>query len=143
MMMGTLVVNLLSEHQRVFRSLSGVEAPLYAAFFTLAGAGLDFRALLSTGVVGIGYILARALGKVAGSALGAMLTHSSLAIRRYLGLALLPQAGVAIGLTMLAAREFPELGNFLTTLVLAGVFVYELVGPPCARLAVVAAREVG
>lgn len=143
MMMGTVVVNLLTEHQRVFRSISGLEAPLYAIFFTLAGAGLDFRVLLSTGAIGVGYILARALGKVLGAAAGATLTHASPAIRRYLGIALLPQAGVAIGLTMLAAREFPELGNLLTTLVLAGVFVYELIGPPCAKLAVVGAGEIG
>lgn len=143
MMMGALVANVVSEHQRVFDSLAGIEAPLYAIFFTLAGAGLDYRVLPTVGALGAGYILARALGKVLGAALGATMTHSEASIRHYLGIALLPQAGVALGVTMLAAREFPEIAQLLTTLVLAGVFVYELIGPLCAKIALVGAKEIG
>lgn len=143
MMMGAVVANLVSEQKQVFESLSGVEAPLYAIFFTLAGAGLDYRVLPTVGALGAGYIIARALGKVLGAALGATMTHSASSIRHYLGIALLPQAGVALGVTMLAAREFPQIATLLTTLVLAGVFVYELIGPLCAKIALVGAREIG
>lgn len=143
MIFGAVIVNMLPEYPRVFSALSQLEPPLYTLFFTIAGAGLHISVLFSIGAVGIGYILARALGKIVGAALGAFVTHAPAPVQRYLGIALLPQAGVAIGLTMLAGQEFPEIKTFLTTLVLAAVVIYELVGPLCAKIAIFGAHEMG
>ncbi|MCK5557547.1 MAG: cation:proton antiporter, partial [Candidatus Hydrogenedentes bacterium] len=147
MVAGLVLVNLSAKNERVFRMLEPLEAPIYAAFFALAGTQLQLRLLASIGVLGSVYILARLAGKYFGALLGASVAHSAPVIRKYLGLCLFPQAGVAIGLVMIAQRD-PAFASSpyavqMVTIVLASVLVNELIGPPIARYAIFQSGEVG
>lgn len=143
MALGMFTVNLVPTSRRLFGALAGIDQPIYIAFFVLAGAGLHLRLLTQVGLLGIGYIVARGIGKILGAGLGARWTGAAPQVQRYLGLALIPQAGVAIGLTLLAAQAFPEIAPMLTTLILGAVVVHEMIGPFTAKIAIVGAGEVG
>jgi len=147
MVAGLVLVNLSSKNERVFRMLEPLEAPVYAAFFALAGTQLDLRLLASIGGLGCIYIVARFAGKYSGALLGASVARSAPAIRKYLGLCLFPQAGVAIGLVMIA-QQTPAFASSphalqMVTIVLASVLVNELIGPPIARYAIFKSGEIG
>lgn len=103
--------------------------PLMIAFFTLAGAELDFKILLSAGLIGIVYIISRIIGKIGGAYIGSIAAKSDKVIRNNLGFTLLPQGGVAIGMVFSAGAELGDLGKTIQTIVLAGIFIYELFGP--------------
>lgn len=103
--------------------------PLMIAFFTLAGAELDFKILISAGLIGIVYIIARIIGKFGGAYIGSEISKSDKVIRNNLGFTLLPQGGVAIGMVFSAGSELGDLGRTIQTIVLAGIFIYELFGP--------------
>lgn len=103
--------------------------PLMIAFFTLAGAELDFKILLSAGLIGIVYIISRVIGKIGGAYIGSIVAKSDKVIRNNLGFTLLPQGGVAIGMVFSAGAELGDLGKTIQTIVLAGIFIYELFGP--------------
>lgn len=141
MMIGATITNLMRNPRRAFDGLSSFTPPIYLFFFTLAGAGLHLNVLGKLGYLGVGYIVARAIGKIAGSAIGAKAVGYPDTIVKYLGLGLLPQAGVAIGLAMVAKQQLPEMGGMLSTVVLGGVFVYEIIGPVCAKIAIQKAGE--
>lgn len=132
----------------VYRNLSGDETlygqlerftpPLLSIFFVVSGMALDTGALLSLGAVGVCYFLVRIAGKYLGAYLGCTLAHTGRAVRDNLGLALVPQAGVAIGLAFLGRRILPEeAGDMLLGIILASSVLYELAGPVCAKLALV------
>ena len=111
-------------------------APLMICFFTLAGADLDFSILLSAGIVGIIYVVARVIGKMTGAFVGAKISKAPKNVQKYLGLGLLPQGGVAIGMVIACTTVFPhDEGLFVQTVVLAGIVVYELLGPTLVKLA--------
>lgn len=138
MAVGFVLVNRAERDVRLFRALNNFEPPIYVLFFTLAGTHLDIMALGSAGVLGLIYFLARICGKVIGVALGSRIAGTAKCIGRYLGFGLVPQAGVAIGLIFLISAD-PALGEYssvITPIVLAGVFLSELVGPVTARFAV-------
>ncbi len=141
MMMGFVLVNLSAKNTRVMRILEPLSPPIYAAFFALAGTELDVRTLAQTGVLGAAYLLARAAGKYGGAYLGASLARDTAPTRKYLGLALLPQAGVAIGLILVlqdtpAFTGLPYIGK-MVNIVLASILVNEVIGPPLTKLALV------
>jgi Kef-type K+ transport system membrane component KefB len=139
MMMGFVLVNLSAKNARVMRILEPLGPPIYAAFFALAGTELDVRTLAATGVLGLVYLLARAAGKYSGAYLGCVAANESRTTRRYLGLGLLPQAGVAIGLILVLqdTEVFTHLPymNQMVNIVLASILVNEVVGPPLTKLA--------
>ncbi|MEN8200665.1 MAG: cation:proton antiporter, partial [Thermodesulfobacteriota bacterium] len=108
---GFILVNRAERDVRIFRVLNSFEPPIYVLFFTLAGTHLDIRALGTAGILGAIYFLARIGGKISGVALGARVANSSKVIGRYLGMGLMPQAGVAIGLIFLIAGD-PKLEQF-------------------------------
>ena len=96
---------------------------------------MNVPALATAGVIGIADFFVRILGKYAGAYLGARVSGASMEIRRYLGLALVPQAGVSIGLAVLGQRILPyESGVLLSTIILSSGVLYEMVGPACAKL---------
>ncbi len=142
---GFTIVNRDRRDVRVFRTINDFEPPIYALFFTLAGAHLRLSALIVAGVVGIVYAVFRPAGKMAGAYIGSRIAGAPEAVRKYLGFALVPQAGVAIGLIFLIQSD-PELVSYadiITPVVLAGVVLSELFGPVSAKFAVLRAGEAG
>ena len=97
---------------------------------------LDLNSLTTVGIIGAAYFAVRIAGKFLGSWMGARITGMPVGVRRYLGLALIPQAGVSIGLAVLAQRILPEeSGALLSTIILSSSVLYEMIGPVCARKA--------
>ena len=142
MMIGAMMVNLSQQREVLMEQCDRFTPPLFLLFFVLSGAELDLTVLPSVGVIGILYLLLRCIGKWGGTMLGALCVHADENIRKYLGLTLLPQAGVAIGMASLVAGRFPTLGAQVNTIVLAGVLVFELVGPIITKLALTRAGEI-
>jgi Kef-type K+ transport system membrane component KefB len=136
LVVGATIANLTRRTQQLFDALSRTDPPLYAIFFVIAGAELDLGLVRTLGALGAGYILARAAGKVAGAALAGRWLELPAGIRHNLGVALLSQAGLAIGLALVIQRRYPEHGPVLGAVVLGAVVVFELVGPVSARFAV-------
>jgi len=144
MAMGCVAVNILpGETDRLFSMVKSVDTPIYVLFFVLAGANLQLGLLAKVGAIGVAYMISRVLGKMAGAALGAKLGQAPSTVLKYLGLALVPQAGVAIGVTLVTQHEFPEVANLVTTVILGSVVVYEIIGPFCSKVAITKAGEVG
>lgn len=144
MAMGCVAVNLVPrETDRVFRIIRSIDTPIYVLFFVAAGANLHLGVLAKVGVVGVVYIVSRVIGKMLGATFGAKLGEAPPTVRKYLGLGLVPQAGVAIGVTLLVQQHFPEIASMITTVILGSVVVYEIIGPFCSKLAITKAGEVG
>ena len=143
MSMGTVYRN-LAKDEGLFKQMNYFSPPILLLFFVRSGVLFDLGALVRPmgalgGVpliwVGVLYFLVRILGKSAGAWLGCLAVGKDRSVRRYLGLALIPQAGVAIGLAALGARTLgPVLGKPLQTVILASSVLYELAGPACAKL---------
>ena len=142
MAMGTVLVNWLDDIEDLTRVAQGVTPPLFVIFFVISGAGLDFKALSGIGVVGIIYIVVRVLGKHFGAWFGATITRSEQKIRKYLGLTLMPQAGVALGLVIVAAKSVPEYAAQINVVILSSTFIYSLIGPSAAKFALIKAGEI-
>lgn len=134
MVLGAVYIN-LSGNKDLFRQVNGFTPPITLLFFVLSGMRLDLYALVSCGVIGIVYFFVRIIGKAAGAWTGARVSHASTAVRQYLGLALIPQAGVSIGLAILAQRLLPSTeGTMLSLIILSSAVLYEMIGPACAKL---------
>lgn len=142
MMIGAVMVNLSQQREVLMEQCDRFTPPLFLLFFVLSGAELDLTVLPSVGVIGVLYLLLRSAGKWGGTLLGATCVHADENIRKYLGLTLLPQAGVAIGMATLVAARFESLGAQINTIVLAGVLVFELIGPVITKLALTKAGEI-
>lgn len=140
---GCLLVNKAERDVRVFRALNRFEPPIYVIFFTLAGTHLDFDSLRTAGILGITYFLATVTGKVSGVYIGGRISDAPETVRRYLGLTMFPQAGVAIGLIFLLSSDQLLLpySAIITPIVLTGVFISELIGPVTSRFALTRAGE--
>ncbi len=144
MALGITAVNTLPrESDRLFGLLRSVDTPVYVLFFVLAGANLHLGLLAQVGAIGVAYIVSRVIGKVVGAAVGAKLGQAPPTVSRYLGLGLVPQAGVAIGVTLLVQQSFPDIAGMVTTVILGSVVVYEIIGPFCTKIAITKAGETG
>ena len=143
MSMGTIYIN-LSDDDKLFKQLNYFSPPILLLFFVRSGLSFRLDALLNPSagedgasllVIGVAYFLTRVIGKYAGAYLGCLAVHKKKQVRNYLGLALVPQAGVAIGLAALGARTLGgQMGIDLQTVILASSVLYELTGPACAKL---------
>ena len=111
-------------------------------FFVISGAELQFDVLLTVGGIGVIYIVGRVVGKLFGAFLGAEIAHGSPNVKKYLGWGLVPQAGVAIGLTIVAANIVPEYSAKISAVILSATFIYELVGPLITKTALTKAGEI-
>ncbi|MEO5509043.1 MAG: cation:proton antiporter [Longimicrobiales bacterium] len=140
---GTTLTNLSSRSRHLFDALSRTDPPLYVIFFVLAGAELDLRLLPSLGVVGLMYIACRCVGKIGGTFFAARRRGLPAEVRKLLGVSILAQAGLAIGLVLLTKQRFPEMSTTIATVVLGAVAAFELIGPISARQALVKSGEVG
>lgn len=143
MALGSVVGNYSRRRELVFRSLQGIENPLYLIFFVLSGASLKLEILARVGLLGVGYVVFRVMGKMLGAYLGASITKAPEVVRKYLGLGLVPQAGVALGLSLLVREQFPQIGQSIATVIVAATVIYELVGPVVAKYAITRSGEVG
>lgn len=142
MMMGLVVINLARENYKFFEVLRSVDAPLYLAFFILSGAHLDFSILYQMGIAGILYLVFRTIGKVYGAKIGAQVSQAPKQVANWLGLALTPQAGVALGIGLVAKATFPDYGNYIFTVIAATTVVFELVGPLLTKYCLIKAEEI-
>lgn len=143
MSMGTVYIN-ITDDEKLFKQLNYFTPPILLLFFVRSGLSFQLDALVNSSavvgstpllVIGVVYFFARILGKYLGAFLGCKLVRKTKEVTNYLGLALIPQAGVAIGLAALGARTLGgETGVALETVILASSVLYELVGPGCAKL---------
>lgn len=140
---GATMVNLAERSRHVFDALSATDPPFYAIFFVIAGAELDARLVPAMGALGVVYVLGRAGGKFAGARLAARRLGLSAEVQSYLGFALLAQAGLAVGLTLAVNGRFSGFAPVVSTVVLASVAIYEMIGPVSTRFALTRAGEVG
>ena len=142
MCMSTIYINITND-DKLFKQLNYFTPPILLLFFVRSGVSFDLKALVSSSaigsvpiiVIGVVYFFVRIIGKYAGAYLGSLIVKKSKKVRNYLGLALIPQAGVAIGLAAMGARTIGgEVGAALETIILASSVLYELIGPACAKL---------
>lgn len=143
MAMGTIYINITND-TKLFKQINYFSPPILLLFFVRSGLNFKLDALLNSSnligktpllVIGVLYFIVRIIGKYLGAFWGCSLVHKNKEVRNYLGLALIPQAGVAIGLAALGARTLGgEVGIALETIILASSVLYELVGPACAKL---------
>ncbi len=142
MMAGTVFCNICDFSESLMEHVEDWTAPLYVLFFVLSGAELDLRILSNPMVllIGVVYIVFRSFGKYAGAYGSCALTKCSPSITKYLGITLLPQAGVSLGMALTAQKL--QAGATIRSVVLFSVLVYELVGPALTKYALMAAGEI-
>ena len=147
MTMGMVIVNLYPQDNKpVFEHVKSISLPVYILFFVIAGINLHIGLLVTIGAIGLVYILCRTLGLISGSYLSALVSKADPIIRNNLGLGILSQAGVAIGLSLIASNKLtdlghPELGSIIVTTVAATTVVFEIIGPLSARFAIIRSGE--
>jgi Kef-type K+ transport system membrane component KefB len=136
--MGFIIANSLKRDERFISVLDNFTPPLYAIFFALSGTYLRVATLIKVGFLGLVFIISRMIGKIVGASIGGIISHASNPVKKYLGFTLLPQAGVAIGLVLIAHANpgLKAFGDMLINIVLASVALNELIGPPLAALAI-------
>jgi len=139
--LGAVVANMARHHTVPFHAIEGVREPFLVVFFLLAGIEFDLASLESLGSIGVAYVLARSTGKMAGGYAGARLADAPPAVRKYAGLCLLPQAGVALGLALNAAERFPEHASALPSWIVGTTILFEILGPLAARFGLARAGE--
>ena len=142
MMTGTVFCNLCDTSQELMERTEGWTVPLNVLFFVISGAELDLRILLNpvTLIVGVTYIAARSIGKYLGAYGSCKYTRCSAPITKHLGITLLPQAGVALGMAVTAASLAD--GSLIRNVILFSVLVYELVGPSLTKRSLTLAGEI-
>ncbi len=141
MTMGMVIANLARHHDYPFHEIENIEWPFMVVFFMLAGASLELSALLQVGLVAAVFVGARIVGKIVGAALGARVSGADVVVTRWMGMALLPQAGVAIGMALLAAERYPNYQDFILPVVIGTTVIFELTGPIATRVALARAAE--
>ena len=143
MMLGFMVVNFVQHSEDLFSVVENIEEPIFAMFFVLAGAHLDLGRFHTAGGLAVLIIVGRFLGKYLGSRLGATISGAPENVRKYLGLALLPKAGVTVGLVLIAKELFadPNVSELMVNAVLGSVIINELLSPPMVRYALIKSGE--
>ncbi len=142
MALGAVLVNIKFTSLDFFDILEDVESPLYLLFFVLAGANLEIAALKAIGIAGVVYFFARLIGKISGAFIGGSLGKVPKKVRKYIGLGLVPQAGVALGVALIAKADFPDIGNTIFTTIVATTVVYEIVGPILTKIGLSKAGDI-
>lgn len=147
MAMGMMVINVYPKENRpVFDHIKSISLPIYILFFIIAGINLHLGLMLTIGAIGIVYIVCRSTGLIGGSYLAALISKADPVIRDNIGLGILSQAGVAIGLALLASQKLeslgmPEVGTIIVTTIAATTVVFEVIGPLSARIAITISGE--
>lgn len=143
MAIGAVMANFYPESEKMIDLTEHWTPVIFLLFFLISGAELDLTIIPKVGLLGILYLVFRSAGKYLGARLGATVVHESKEIRKYLGVALLPQAGVAIGMSQIVVESLPaEYGTQIRAVVLCATLVYELCGPLLTKLVLTKAGEI-
>jgi len=143
MMLGFVVINFVEHHENLFSVVESIEEPIFGMFFTLAGAHLDLGAMQTAGLPALLIPIGRFTGKLLGSRLGAQISHAPQTVKKYLGFALLPKAGVTVGLVLEAKGIFGSsyISEIMVNSVLGSVILNELISPFFVRFSLIKAGE--
>jgi Kef-type K+ transport system membrane component KefB len=133
--MGAVIANVAKHHEHPFHTIEGIEWPFMVVFFVFAGASLEVTALKDIGLIGVTYILCRSAGKLLGARIGSQFSGADQATKNWMGVALLPQAGVSIGMALVASNQFPEYRQILLSVIISSTVFFEIIGPVLTRLA--------
>ncbi len=136
MTVGTIIVNQARHHTRAFHEIEHIQWPFMILFFILAGASLETSAFAKIGLIGLAYLALRALSRVIGGWTGAVLGNAPKAERPWFGIALMPQAGVAVGMALVASRQFPEWSETIMVLTVGTTIAFEILGPATTLFAI-------
>ena len=143
MMLGAVFANISSKHEEINGLIYFVTPPVFIMFFVLSGAELNLSVLSVVGIIGIVYVIFRVIGKIFGAWFGGKVMKAEPVIQKYLGFALIPQAGVAIGLSLIATQVLnPEMGSQIRAIILSATLIYELFGPVITKIALKKAGEI-
>lgn len=135
MIAGFIIVNFAHHHNRPFHEIEHIEWPFMVFFFVLAGASLQVSGVADIGLVGMGYIVLRILGRLIGGWIGCRLAGCPPCHKHWIGLALMPQAGVALGMALVALDHFPAIGDQLLAITIGTTIIFEVFGPILTLLA--------
>lgn len=135
MTVGALIANLARHHERAFHEIENIEWPFMLLFFLLAGALLEPDALWSLGWISAACVALRIAARLLSGELGAWIGRAPPVERHVYGVALLPQAGVAVGMALVAAETVPQWATTIMTVTIAATVVFEIIGPPCTLAA--------
>lgn len=144
MMLATIFCNICPSSEELMAKTERWTAPLFILFFVLSGAELDLSVFKSGAVVlvGVVYIIFRSAGKILGATFSSKLMKCEPTVQKYLGITLLPQAGVALGMSIQVAAELGQEGAIIRSIILFSVLIYELVGPLLTKIALTKAGEI-
>ena len=142
MALGMTLCNISEESDNILAVADSFTPAIFLLFFATSGAALNITIIPQIGVIGIVYVLVRIVGKVFGAWLGARIMKAPKPVRRYLGPALIPQAGVAIGLTIAAQTAAPAYADNIRAVVLCATLIYELIGPVITKFTLSKAGEI-
>lgn len=142
MSMGTALINTSKSGESIFKIVDNITAPIFLMFFVVSGAELDITILPSIGLIGILYLVFRVIGKISGAYVGSTLIKAPETVKKYIGFTLIPQAGVAIGLSLIASQALPEYGKTIRAVILCATLVYELIGPAMTKIGLKKAGEI-
>jgi len=140
MVAGFIIVNKVKRRE-MFDVVEEIENVVYVIFFVLAGLHFDLSVMKFAGILALLIVLTRCIGKYTGVRVGATISHAPDNVKKYLGFALLPKAGVTIGLVLLASIEFPTFGVVMLNAVLASAIINELIAPPMTKYAIFKSGE--
>jgi Kef-type K+ transport system membrane component KefB len=132
---GAIVTNLAKHHTYPFHAISNIEQPFLVLFFILSGAALSLESFAQIGMIGIGYLGLRIVGRMLGAELSTHFHSTRDPENKWMGLALMPQAGVALGMALVASERYPELRELLLPVIIGSTVFFELLGPICTRYA--------
>lgn len=142
MAMGAVVANFSPDVTQIMDICDGVTPPIFLLFFVASGADLKLSVLPTVGLIGVIYIVLRVVGKAFGASLGGIVCKCDKNVKKYLGPCLLPQAGVAIGLSLAAGKIVPHFAPQIRAVILCGTLIYELIGPAVTKLSLKKAGEI-
>ncbi len=142
MSLGAVLVNIYSETDKIISISDKFTPAIFMIFFVISGAGFEISALPSIGVIGILYVVLRVIGKIFGAWFGGKLTKQEDKICKYLGPTLMPQAGVALGLIVVAGKIVPDYAAQIRVIILCSTFIYSIIGPVAAKFALEKSGEI-
>ncbi|MFA5356248.1 MAG: cation:proton antiporter [Candidatus Omnitrophota bacterium] len=144
MAMGAIVVNFNPEREKIFMILERPEELIFVLFFTLSGMSLNFGILAKSAILVVFFFIFRALGKAAGSFIGASISGAEKKVRRYTAGGLIPQGGIVIGLALMIKQQtaFADIADLIISITIGSTVIHELVGPVFAKMALKKAGEI-